>query len=68
MARVLSRKGRKPVYVYDSDSGMMKRVITDGKVRKREEGSVLCCASPIIITKSVEIGRKQDVHIVLVKK
>lgn len=56
MIRVLSKNRKKPIYVYDTTSGMMKRVSVN--VKKRARGSTLCCASPIIITKSVKIGQK----------
>lgn len=58
MIRVLPKNKKKPIYVYDATSGMMKRVGVNEKVKKRARGSALCCASPIIITKSVKIGKK----------
>ncbi len=58
MIRVLSKNRKKPIYVYDATSGMMKRVSVNANVKKRARGSTLCCASPIIITKSVKIGQK----------
>lgn len=50
------KKKKKSTFTYDPDTGLMKRNISKDNVKKREKGSVLCCASPLIITKDTYIG------------